>query len=526
MTTSKPSRWGSFLQQAVADVEARLDTILTDGDDAPGTSNMHRGAAASQVTPPEPSIQVPVGVDKVSRPSSPATGSVHKHDRLQARLARAVAAKSAGPVSPRPATEGDHDTPISTDVRKPVILDSVPSPTNDVNCGLSLMPHRLDRPIALLDKSMRTSSNGDHDGGSATSSSLPTISSPLGCDILADHATTERDDEVKGYVEQIEALQAKLHYLSKELIDASHRALDASAPDSLERRMAERDVKFSSLLTEGQHLAATVQVHRGTIKTLLARERANTILIGQLTESRDMAMAKLSIAQATETRIEELEKMVEDSADTIRTLGEEVSAMRRYVDTKDSTIRSLESEIRSGERCGPGKLSEMDQQRIRSLEEDLAMMEAEKKTLVEQTGVKIGVLESELNKAKDRLQQMERDREWELKSMESKLETARIQAEDVSSWASADSHVTIIRQLETLQSQYATARKNWEGIEASLIAKASNLESERDQALRRESDLRKKARDSVCISSHNAMPVMCIATTVFRTLALFLMIWW
>ena len=35
-TKSSSSRWGSFLQQAVAGVESRLDTILAD-DDSPAT---------------------------------------------------------------------------------------------------------------------------------------------------------------------------------------------------------------------------------------------------------------------------------------------------------------------------------------------------------------------------------------------------------------------------------------------------------------------------------------------------------
>jgi len=35
--SKQSSRWGSFLQQAVAGVESRLDTILADGDEAPAT---------------------------------------------------------------------------------------------------------------------------------------------------------------------------------------------------------------------------------------------------------------------------------------------------------------------------------------------------------------------------------------------------------------------------------------------------------------------------------------------------------
>lgn len=36
--SKQSSRWGSFLQQAVAGVESRLDTILADGDEAPPAS--------------------------------------------------------------------------------------------------------------------------------------------------------------------------------------------------------------------------------------------------------------------------------------------------------------------------------------------------------------------------------------------------------------------------------------------------------------------------------------------------------
>jgi len=50
------SRWGSFLQQAVAGVEARLDTILAEGDSA---SNSPRASASD-----------PSSVENRSRPST------------------------------------------------------------------------------------------------------------------------------------------------------------------------------------------------------------------------------------------------------------------------------------------------------------------------------------------------------------------------------------------------------------------------------------------------------------------------
>jgi hypothetical protein len=70
-------------------------------------------------------------------------------------------------------------------------------------------------------------------------------------------------------------------------------------------------------------------------------------------------------------------------------------------------------------------------------------------------------------------------------------------AEEASSGSGGEGQIKLIRQIETLQSQYATASGNWQGIEASLLAKVANLEKERDDAQRRESEMRKKARDAV-----------------------------
>jgi hypothetical protein len=73
----------------------------------------------------------------------------------------------------------------------------------------------------------------------------------------------------------------------------------------------------------------------------------------------------------------------------------------------------------------------------------------------------------------------------------------RFQAEEASSGAGGDSQAKLLRQVETLQTQYSIASENWQGIESTLLARIGNLEKERDEALQRESDMRKKAREAV-----------------------------
>jgi hypothetical protein len=45
------SRWGSFLQQAVAGVESRLDNILAEGDESAAPAKKPAPASAALATP-------------------------------------------------------------------------------------------------------------------------------------------------------------------------------------------------------------------------------------------------------------------------------------------------------------------------------------------------------------------------------------------------------------------------------------------------------------------------------------------
>lgn len=62
----------------------------------------------------------------------------------------------------------------------------------------------------------------------------------------------------------------------------------------------------------------------------------------------------------------------------------------------------------------------------------------------------------------------------------------------------------LLRQIETLQTQYAVASENWQGIEGSLIARIAAVEKERDDIAKREADVRRKAREAVSVPTTRA----------------------
>ena len=77
------------------------------------------------------------------------------------------------------------------------------------------------------------------------------------------------------------------------------------------------------------------------------------------------------------------------------------------------------------------------------------------------------------------------------------MEAFRARAEEASAGTNGDVHAKLLRQIETLQNQYAVASENWQGIEGSLLTRITALERERVDIAKRESDIRSKAREAV-----------------------------
>ncbi|KAK9456089.1 TATA element modulatory factor 1 TATA binding-domain-containing protein [Dipodascopsis uninucleata] len=106
-------------------------------------------------------------------------------------------------------------------------------------------------------------------------------------------------------------------------------------------------------------------------------------------------------------------------------------------------------------------------------------------------------LQSKIDREIDRSRTREHELKDEITSLEHRLEVLRIQTEELSTGATSDSHAKMLRQIELLQSQYAIATENWQGIEASMQTRVTNLERERDEALKREATSRKRLQDEL-----------------------------
>ena len=318
-------------------------------------------------------------------------------------------------------------------------------------------------------------------------------------------AELQRQEEVHGYIERIDALQSKLQYLAKESAETARKA-GASAPaGSLEKKLADKEEQVALLMEEGQKLSKKELTHLSTLKKLRAKMTEDGKELADAKRKQEKAEKDALVATEKWKKAETSEKRLNERLKLIPQLQKDIEGLKAERDAKDSYIGDLKKQLeqaiaqnKEAETKIAHEALEIEKKRVSELEDDLANLKIEKSLVNDRAQAQIKELREKMDKDAERARIAELEMKTEQQMLESKLEVMRARAEEVSSGATGDAQAKLLRQIETLQTQYAVASENWQGIEASLIARATNLEKEKDEATRREADIRRKAREVVC----------------------------
>lgn len=544
---SKSSRWGSFLSQAVAGVEARLDNILAEEEE-------QQQEAAKQSPPSRPPSAA-----SSSKPT-PSTTNKSANDRLQERLARAVAAKNAAAASQRssdasPARPPRTSTEVSSANQSPRPSSDVAridSPAQSASQDPPTNPSKQEAPGAAPSTGLGNESvpaqqvapttNGERLSVDSPRSSIqderpytaeppPAIVSPSQEDVVHVSLSTsekivtsldlyekrvselektledtqaQHQDELHSHVEQVDALQAKLQYLAREATETARKDASAAPAGSLGKKLAEKDQQVAQLMEEGQKLAVNEQKLRAAIKKLRSQVTADEKELNEQRLWRQKAETEILSLREVSRGVDDSKKSHDESHKIISQLKRDLDRSKSTVSSKDATISELKAQLqeesdraKSAAAKFNDQIKEAGQQKVKELEDAVAALEVEKSLVADRAKAQATELREKAERAAERSRAVELEMKGEVQILESKLETLRARAEEASSGAVGDAQAKLLRQIETLQTQYSIASDNWQGMEASLVARAANLEKERDEALRRESEMRRKARESV-----------------------------
>ncbi|KAJ4290172.1 hypothetical protein N0V88_006681 [Collariella sp. IMI 366227] len=532
------ARWGSFLSQAVAGVEARLDNMLAEGEGGPEQQQQKETRPA---TPASPSKQSP-------GPSRTASAA-RTNDRLQERLARALAAKSAGrpstPVqgSPRQSLEATgRNSTDSIDRSSPTVKEyakEAPSPrasqdivrTSQDSVRNSQDIARNSQEGVAKEVEKRAPANGkpkseqqaeEVNGGKelnrptasteepalepdtkTTSDDVTIEEQAKGSNNTLEDAKLQQQEEIHGYIERIDALEAKLQFLAREAGDSARKAALEAPAGSLEKKLAEKDQQIAQLMEEGKNLASSDHKQRAIVKKLRTTLAENEKELNAFRAAKEKSDRELDNLRSRASRADELEKSNDSLQKSLDQTQKELNNLRPDIRFKDSTIAELRAQLRQATEHADAATAkaneqgrEQDRRKIADLEEAVAALKVEKNLVADRGKAQATDLREKAERASERARALELELKAEVQVMEGKLEAMRMRAEEASSGAAGDSQAKLLRQVETLQTQYSIASDNWQGIETTLLARITGLERERDEALQRESEMRRKAREA------------------------------
>ena len=325
--------------------------------------------------------------------------------------------------------------------------------------------------------------------------------------LQADHESAELrwQTELHGYVEQIDALQSKLKYLAKDAAESAKKAAQSAEAGSVEKELLGKDERIALLLEEGQKLSMTELEHNTTIKKLRAQAAENVKSQMDAKRRAEKMERDLANAEAKAKRAEAAEKKATERLNSQSKIERDLEAVTSERNAFSSTVADMKAQLaravaraEAAESKAQNEASQQNSRQITELKDDLASARVERDISEEKLRREICDLKEGIEREKERARVLEIELRGEQSVLESKMESLRTRAEEVSSSATGDAQAKLLRQIETLQTQYAVASENWQGIEGSLVARLANVEKERDEIARREGDLRRKAREVVC----------------------------
>lgn len=536
-----PKGWGSFLQGAVAGLESRLDTILAEDDQSSARTRaddaVRRKVAADQGANRTPSRSrtndrlqerlakaVKSDAQRSGRPSSelpsrtgtPSVGADTSRTSLDSKTSEppsSTTAQDEKTAAPGISNEDESNTaPTAVDeARKVDDRDTSPS-GEDAKLEVSITESpriSLDsgRPDTPIDQPSRvdTPSSIPETGSNSNLDLSVSVSEPEDVTALRqsyEELSKTHRDEMTAHLERIDALQSKLKYLSSQAVSQARTSANEADQGSLAKKLAEKDEQIALLMEEGQALSKKELNHLNSIKKFRSKVGQDEKTIIDL--KKKLAKAESNATEAVERakRAEAAAKTAEQKVKQLEKVEKEVTSLKSEREDSARTIVELKRQLtaaneraETAERKAQNNAAVVEQKRVAELEEELSDLRLEKKLAEDRAKAEAREVKEEATRQQERTTVLETELRSEITNLETKLEVLRSRTEEVSSNPSGDSQVKLLRQIETLQTQYALASENWQGIEGSLTARVAALEKERDELAKRESDVRRKARE-------------------------------
>ncbi|KAI5839968.1 TATA element modulatory factor 1 TATA binding-domain-containing protein [Morchella snyderi] len=475
----------NFLQKGLAGLESRLDKVLLDESERQQHHHHNLESSSPSPAPPPPPLSL------TSPPAGQAAQKANGRMTMQERLAAAVAKADGG--SRRSSGESLREKPETARPPEKEKENEKDGENGAVNGAGGAGEKREQEVVGEVRGDEEGEGEGEFAGVSREE--LVRLVRELKKATAAAAVAEEEKEKARVMVKR-----------------APTPALAAGAGGSAaaaEKKLTEAQEKIALLLEEGEKLSRGELKLRNTIKELRIKTQEEERLTGEARKraersEKDAAEAKEKLKRAAEDAKRDKERLK-----GVAKLERELQNLKNEKEALLAAMQELKARVEEGNRRADEAESKVqtealgaERKRSAELAVELARVRGEAAGMEEALTVEVADLKSKIARDTERARSVEQELKAEQAVMERKMEALRARAEEVSSGASGDAHAKLLRQVETLQTQYAIASENWQGIEGSMLGRIAGLEKERDELTKREADVRRKARD-LSIKSKN-----------------------
>ncbi|RPA96995.1 hypothetical protein L873DRAFT_1163420 [Choiromyces venosus 120613-1] len=487
----------NFLQKGLAGLESRLDKVLLD---EPG--------GQTSTTPPPPPTTTTQQTKAEEKAANIKAGRISLQERLAAATARKERGRSRSPgiedgepiEVPKDKDkdrdkEGEKEEGNRESDRKDS-SDSKPDPPPPTTTTVGESPARpstdstASRPLTdppppppeiIISPRASLETNGHTTIEDVSREDLETTITLLRKDLAL--CESRRQEESDAAAERIDALEDKIRYLARESAEASRQKANG-APSGLEKKLAEAQEKIALLLEEGQKLSKNELKLQTSIKRYRAKTQAEEKATAEAKRRAERAEKEAAEAKEKAKRAVENEKVAAERVKGVAKIESEVEGLRREKESSAKVIAELKGKLvevtgraEDAESRVQTEALEKERKITVELKAEVERVQSEAALVEERLQSEVRNLKAKMERDAERARIMEEELKGEQSMMESKMEALRARAEEVSSGASGDAHAKLLRQVETLQTQYAIASENWQGIEgkADVRRKAREL---------------------------------------------------
>lgn len=395
----------------------------------------------------------------------------------------------------RTSYDSERSTRKSTEISG---AESLPRASSEVD----ELGSKLGRPSLDLPSSQRSDVSAGRASGESTRLSVDT---PSEFRTSEDNgAESMWQQERYEYMARIDELQRNLENLAGEAAKSAKDAAAAASPGSREKELEETRQKYALLMKEGQKLESEASNSRTAVRRLRQQLAENSKSQIEMKKKTERLERDLLNAESRAKRAEAAEKRANDSLSTHTKTAQGLEAVTNERDALSQTVREMKAQIgrafaraEAAEAKAHSDALEKEKRRADELDEELSNTKIELDIIQAKSKEEIADLKEKVDQEKERARLLENELRGEQSALESKMESLRARAEEASSGATGETQAKLLRQVETLQTQYSIASENWHTLEGSYISRLDAAEKERDQAGDREKELRKKLREMV-----------------------------